>query len=294
MRRIKTGLLLTMIVLALSTNTVAAPPLLKVVTEEFPPYNYTVNGKIKGISTSIITETLKRSGLKYHLKVYPWKRAYHAITLREKNVLIYSIYRSAEREPLFAAWIGPILPPAAVYFYKLKERSDLKVGLAQIAPIWLKRAKTLEKIGTYVVKAAAESCRLVAFGEALIPGYPFWIELTEGTRFDSPVQKELHSHYMSQAVQIESGDLNPICTLAAENKLAVVLGCIERAADRGGHSLYCARVYIAPDGRIGAVHRKWTKKDFIPRPWTMPRSDRYGRISIPPATTPGRMSRGWS
>ncbi len=133
---------------------------------------------------------------------------------------------------------------------------SLTVGLAQIAPVWLDREKTLEKIGTYVVKAAAESCRLVAFGEALIPGYPFWIELTEGARFDSPVQKELHSHYMSQAVQIESGDLDPICTLAAENKLAVVLGCIERAADRGGHSLYCSLIYIAPDGRIGSVHRK--------------------------------------
>ncbi len=133
MRCIKTGLLITMIILALSTNTVAAPPLLKVVTEEFPPYNYTANGKIKGISTSIITETLKRSGLKYHLKVYPWKRAYHTIALKEKNVLIYSIYRSAEREPLFAAWIGPILPPAAVNFYKLKERSDLKVSTLEEA-----------------------------------------------------------------------------------------------------------------------------------------------------------------
>jgi len=132
----------------------------------------------------------------------------------------------------------------------------LKVGLAQIAPIWLNRDKTLQKVATYIEQAAVEDCRLVAFGEALVPGYPFWIELTDGARFDSPVQKEMHAFYMSQAVQIESGDLDPICRLAAEHKIAVVLGCIERAADRGGHSLYCTLVYIGPDGRIGSVHRK--------------------------------------
>jgi len=133
---------------------------------------------------------------------------------------------------------------------------DLKVGLAQISPVWLNREKTLEKMGAYVTMAADADCRLVAFGEALVPGYPFWVELTEGARFNSPVQKEMHAYYMSQAVQVDSGDLESICRLAAKNKIAVVLGCIERAADRGGHSLYCALVYIAPDGRIGSVHRK--------------------------------------
>lgn len=132
----------------------------------------------------------------------------------------------------------------------------LKVGLAQIAPVWLNRNKTLAKVETYIEQAAGQACRLVAFGEALVPGYPFWIDLTDGARFDSPVQKQMHAYYMSQAVQIESGDLDSICRLAAEHKIVVVLGCIERAADRGGHSLYCALVYIDTDGRIASVHRK--------------------------------------
>lgn len=38
--------------------------------------------------------------------------------------------------------------------------------------------------------------------------------------------------------------------------MAVVLGCIERASDRGGHSLYAALVYIDPKGVIRSVHRK--------------------------------------
>ena len=111
----------------------------------------------------------------------------------------------------------------------------LNVGIAQIAPVWLDRKQTLAKIQDYVAKASKQGCQLVAFGEALLPGYPFWIERTDGACFNSPVQKEIHAHYMDQAVQIEAGHLDPLCETAAANKIAVVLGCIERAGDRGGH-----------------------------------------------------------
>ena len=132
----------------------------------------------------------------------------------------------------------------------------LTVGIAQIAPVWLDREKTLEKIIHYTTLAGEDGCQLVAFGEALLPGYPFWIELTDGARFNSPVQKEIHAHYVDQAVLIEAGHLDRLCRAAAENRVAVYIGCIERAADRGGHSLYCSLVYIDAGGNIRSIHRK--------------------------------------
>jgi len=42
----------------------------------------------------------------------------------------------------------------------------LIVGLAQIAPVWLNRDKTLAKVIDYVELAAEAKCDLVAFGEA--------------------------------------------------------------------------------------------------------------------------------
>ena len=54
----------------------------------------------------------------------------------------------------------------------------LTVGLAQMTPVWLDREATLAKVVTQVEAAAARGCSLVAFGEALVPGYPFWIERT--------------------------------------------------------------------------------------------------------------------
>lgn len=130
------------------------------------------------------------------------------------------------------------------------------IALAQIAPHWLDREQTLAKMLTYVERAAAQQCQLIVFGEALLPGYPFWLELTDGARFNSTVQKELFAHYAEQAVQIEAGHLDPLCAMAKKHGIAIVTGTIERPADRGGHSLYCSLVYINAAGTVVNVHRK--------------------------------------
>jgi len=132
----------------------------------------------------------------------------------------------------------------------------LSVGLAQIAPIWLNRDATIDKVISWIEKAANEGCRLVVFGEALIPGYPFWVARTEGARFESELQKSLYAHYVSQSVSLDDGDLEMICAAARANSIAVYVGVMERAGDRGGHSLYCSMVYIDAKGVIGSVHRK--------------------------------------
>ncbi len=132
----------------------------------------------------------------------------------------------------------------------------LVVAAAQIAPVWLDRARTTERIVASMHEAARAGAQLVTFGEALLPGYPFWLEHTDGARFESPLQKEFHAHYLDQAVQVEAGHLSTICDAARSLSLATVLGIIERPLDRGGHSVYASLVYIGADGVIGAVHRK--------------------------------------
>jgi nitrilase len=137
-----------------------------------------------------------------------------------------------------------------------KNECRLTVGLAQIAPVWLRRDATLAKVAEWISRAADKGCQLVVFGEALVPGYPFWVACTEGARFESALQKSLYSHYLSEGVRIEEGGLDAICTIAVEREIAVYIGVMERATDRGGHSLYCSMVYISPQGQIESVHRK--------------------------------------
>ena len=135
-------------------------------------------------------------------------------------------------------------------------KDQLKVGLGQLAPVWLDKKATIEKVVNMMSQAGDQNVELVAFGEALIPGYPYWVSMTDGARFNAQDQKELHSHYTEQAVQIEAGDLDPICDAAKANQCAAYVGIIERALNRGGHSLYCSMVYIDKSGIIQSVHRK--------------------------------------
>ncbi|MEL6629104.1 MAG: carbon-nitrogen hydrolase family protein, partial [Bacteroidota bacterium] len=134
--------------------------------------------------------------------------------------------------------------------------SQLTVGLAQIAPIWLDKSQTLDKILSYVSQAAEQGCQLITFGETLLPGYPFWIEWTEGARFNSDLQKEWYALYLDQSIKIYAGELDALCALAKEKKIAVYVGVLERAMERGNHSVYCSLVYVDAQGDIQSVHRK--------------------------------------
>ncbi len=134
--------------------------------------------------------------------------------------------------------------------------STLKIAMAQMAPVWLDKSATLQKIENSIIEAAKESCELIVFGEALLPGYPFWLALTGGAEWNTTVNKELHAHYVRNSICIEKGELDSVCKLAKQHKIAIYLGLIERPTDRGGHSIYASLVYINEHGEIGSVHRK--------------------------------------
>lgn len=132
----------------------------------------------------------------------------------------------------------------------------MKIALAQIAPIWLDRVATTNKIIKYIQEGAAAGARLVVFGETILPGYPFWLADTGGAQFNNDVQKDIWAHYATEAVCIERGDLEPICTVCRDSAVAAVIGVLERPLDRGGSSVYCSFVYIDEQGLVQNVHRK--------------------------------------
>ncbi|WP_339626012.1 carbon-nitrogen hydrolase family protein [uncultured Winogradskyella sp.] len=134
--------------------------------------------------------------------------------------------------------------------------TTLKIAMAQIAPVWLDKSATLNKIENSIIDAAKQKCELVIFGEALLPGYPFWLALTGGAEWNTKANKELHAHYVRNSICIEKGELDGICKLAKMHKIAIYLGLMERPTDRGGHSIYASLVYINEDGVIKSVHRK--------------------------------------
>lgn len=115
---------------------------LEVVTEDWPPYSFLLpDGSVGGTATEKVRTVLDKAGLEYRISLYPWVRAYK-MALTQKNVLIYSIYRSRERESKFQ-WICPLLPTHSMYFYALSDREEIK-------------AKNLEDLKQYTIGITKE------------------------------------------------------------------------------------------------------------------------------------------
>ena len=104
---------------------------LKILTEEFPPYNYTENGKITGFSTDVIRAVLKEVKLDGEFQSMPWARAYD-IAKNADSVLIYTIGRTPQREKLFK-WVG-VIAPIQYYLYSLPQRKLVFEQLDQALP----------------------------------------------------------------------------------------------------------------------------------------------------------------
>lgn len=102
---------LMMFILLLSTSAVFSDDLAGItfLTEEYPPFNYVENGKLKGISVDILKEVFTQMGSAKTIStadVKVWSVAYNQAKY-VKDICLFSTTRTEAREPLFK-WVGPI------------------------------------------------------------------------------------------------------------------------------------------------------------------------------------------
>jgi len=82
---------------------------LRILTEEYPPFNHQTPAGVGGTSTEIVLQVLRDLDMdiqRSDIELVPWAQAYKQ-TLEQKNTMIYSIVRVPQREDLFK-WICPI------------------------------------------------------------------------------------------------------------------------------------------------------------------------------------------
>ena len=102
----------------------------QVVTENWYPFNYLdENNQVVGQSTALVKQILNDADVDFSLALYPWTRAM-SLASDVPNVLIYTILRTADREPNFH-WICPIAPKRLHTLYRLQQRSDIVVNSLQ-------------------------------------------------------------------------------------------------------------------------------------------------------------------
>jgi nitrilase len=130
-----------------------------------------------------------------------------------------------------------------------------KIAIIQESPVLLDRTRTLEKAVQLIGQAASAGAELVVFPEAYVSGYPSWVwRLRPGG--DWGASEALHSRLLDSAVDIDAGDLKPLCDCAKQHTISIVCGMNERDGRLSQATVYNSVVVIGPEGTILNRHRK--------------------------------------
>ncbi|KAK4122425.1 carbon-nitrogen hydrolase [Parathielavia appendiculata] len=98
----------------------------------------------------------------------------------------------------------------------------LRVAITQSELVYLDLKASIKKACRLVAEAAGNGAKLVAFPECWVPGYPAWI-------WARPVDTELQTRYIYNALPVESEAMDHVKATARENSMAVMLGFSERS-----------------------------------------------------------------
>jgi len=224
-----------------------------VVTEELPPYNMTVDGKLTGMSTEVVQAVMDEVGEAARIQSMPWARAYD-IALNSENVLIYSIARTPQREELFK-WVGVIAPTRWFLFslpgteFNLKSLDDAREY--QIATV-------KQDVGEqYLIDKGFVIGRNLQSSNKYEHNY----EKLKAGRVNLWISNELNAHYLvrqasgnaddSAIPQLRLDDLggaNGLCMAFSRNTPDDVVERFRQALAR-----------VRADGRYDAIAARWLK-----------------------------------
>jgi len=132
----------------------------------------------------------------------------------------------------------------------------MKIGAAQLRPVWLRPRQTTAKIIEAISEASSKGIELLAFSESFLSGYPFWICRTDGASFDSRLQKRAYAQFLDAAVEVPSEEISSIVSACRDYKVSVYLGLNERGAASARGSIYCSLAAIHNERGLLSVHRK--------------------------------------
>lgn len=104
------------LILRLMSPTFASEPL-TIITEEWPPFNYTENGELKGFASEVVQLVMKDLNVTDKIVVLPGPRGLKTLNKFPRS-MFFSFILTENRKPQYK-WIGPF-GEQSIYFYKKK------------------------------------------------------------------------------------------------------------------------------------------------------------------------------
>lgn len=122
-----------------------------------------------------------------------------------------------------------------------------RVAAVQASPVLLDLDATVEKTCQLVDEAAGYGAKVIAFPEAFIPGYPYWIWMGNAD-YGMKYYIELYKN----AVEIPSLAVQKLSAAAKRNEVYFSVSVTEK----DGGSLYLTQLWFDPNGDLIGKHRK--------------------------------------
>lgn len=127
--------------------------------------------------------------------------------------------------------------------------TTVRLAAAHVQPVFGDREASLARAARTVEEAGREGVTFLAFPEAFVPGFPYWVNLLPPLE-QGPAYRDL----LAEAVDLRdpARALEPVCDAAQEAGVAVALGLQERAGD----TIYNALAFVDAGGTVVGVRRK--------------------------------------
>lgn len=129
-----------------------------------------------------------------------------------------------------------------------------KIAAAQLTPVFLNKAATVEKACKAIQEAGENGADLLVFPEAFISGYPDWVWLIPNSKGGE--LNALYKELVKNAVSIPDDSTKKLCAAAKAASVNVVMGLHERNTESSNASLFNSLLFISEKGEVIGKHRK--------------------------------------
>src|SRR5882757_2598106 len=138
------------------------------------------------------------------------------------------------------------------------DSKQVRVAIAQCAPIYLDKHASLAKALDLIQQAAKRGAQIVAFGETWLPGYPAWLDVCPGAAlWENASAKEVFAKLRNNSITVPGEEVHALSEAARDLKIVIVIGASERVdSGPGNGTLYNSLLTISEDGQLRNHHRK--------------------------------------